>query len=77
MRERGRAAEHRRGVDDASAAVVAAELNLEAAIASTAPTAISAATRALRVRGGFLYKLGGVSYTIRILMYPACILHVF
>jgi len=30
-----------------------------------------------RVRGGFLYKyLGGVSYTIRILMYPACILHV-
>jgi len=47
VRERGRAAEHRRGVDDASAAVVAAELNLEAAIASTAPTAISAATRAL------------------------------
>jgi hypothetical protein len=30
----------------------------------------------LGVRGGFLYKLGGVSYTIRILMYPACILHV-
>ena len=33
----------------------------------------------VRVRGGFLfilYKLGGVSYTIRILMYPACILHV-
>jgi hypothetical protein len=29
-----------------------------------------------RVTGGFLYKLGGVSYTIRILMYPACILHV-
>ena len=29
-----------------------------------------------RVRGGFLYKLGVVSYTIRILMYPACILHV-
>jgi hypothetical protein len=29
-----------------------------------------------RVRGGFLYKLGGVSYTIRILMYPTCILHV-
>jgi hypothetical protein len=28
------------------------------------------------VTGGFLYKLGGVSYTIRILMYPACILHV-
>jgi hypothetical protein len=28
------------------------------------------------VRGGFLYKLGGGSYTIRILMYPACILHV-
>ena len=28
------------------------------------------------VRGGFLYKLGVVSYTIRILMYPACILHV-
>ena len=28
------------------------------------------------VRGGFLYKLGGVSYTIRILMYLACILHV-
>ena len=34
--------------------------------------------RALRIRGrgGFLYKLGVVSYTIRILMYPACILHV-
>jgi hypothetical protein len=30
----------------------------------------------LRVTGGFLYKLGVVSYTIRILMYPACILHV-
>ena len=29
-----------------------------------------------RVTGGFLYKLGGGSYTIRILMYPACILHV-
>ena len=29
-----------------------------------------------RVRGGFLYKLGVVSYTIRILVYPACILHV-
>jgi hypothetical protein len=29
-----------------------------------------------RVTGGFLYKLGVVSYTIRILMYPACILHV-
>ena len=28
------------------------------------------------VTGGFLYKLGGGSYTIRILMYPACILHV-
>ena len=28
------------------------------------------------VRGGFLYKLGVVSYTIRILVYPACILHV-
>jgi len=28
------------------------------------------------VTGGFLYKLGVVSYTIRILMYPACILHV-
>jgi hypothetical protein len=28
------------------------------------------------VRGGFLYELGVVSYTIRILMYPACILHV-
>jgi hypothetical protein len=32
--------------------------------------------RLVRVRGGFLYKLGVVSYTIRILMYPACILHV-
>ncbi len=30
----------------------------------------------LRGDGGFLYKLGGFSYTIRILMYPACILHV-
>jgi hypothetical protein len=28
------------------------------------------------VTGGFLYKLGGVSYTIRILMYPTCILNV-
>ena len=28
------------------------------------------------VRGGFLYKWGVVSYTIRILVYPACILHV-
>ncbi len=28
-----------------------------------------------RVTGGFLYKLGGISYTIRILMYPACILY--
>ena len=28
------------------------------------------------VTGGFLYKMGVVSYTIRILMYLACILHV-
>ncbi len=35
---------------------------------------VSSASR--RVTGGFLYKLGVVSYTIRILMYPACILHV-
>ena len=32
--------------------------------------------RVRRVTGGFLYKLGVVSYTIRILMYPACILNV-
>ena len=35
-----------------------------------------AAALAPGVRGGFLYKLGVVSYTIRILVYPACILHV-
>ncbi len=47
-----------------------------AATLSSRSQCVGTTSRAPRVRGGFLYKVGGVSYTIRILMYPACILHV-
>ena len=46
------------------------------AVVAVAADVITAAGVGDRVRGGFLYKLGVVSYTIRILVYPACILHV-
>ena len=45
-------------------------ITLTAAYSRQTPLPVEAVT------GGFLYKLGGGSYTIRILMYPACILHV-